>query len=107
MRRRLAEVVELQFGPLRVDATTHRAWVGEQELQLRPKEFAILTFLVRNGDNVATRTRILENVWGYDFDPLTNALDVHITSLRRRLKEASSQVRIRTMRGVGYRLEEK
>jgi len=106
MRRRHADVVESRFGPLRVDPTVHRAWAGERELELRPKEFAILSFLVRNGDNVATRTRILENVWGYDFDPLTNTLDVHITSLRSRLKAVSSSVRIRTVRGVGYRLEE-
>ena len=106
MRRRHAEVIELRLGPLRIDPITRRAFAEERELPLRPKEYAVLEFLVRNRGNLATRTRILENVWGYDFDPLTNTLDVHITSLRGKLKEASARIRIRTVRGVGYRLEE-
>jgi len=104
MRRRHADVVESSFGPLRLDPATHRAWAGDTELQLRPKEFAILAFLVRNRGNVCTRTRIMENVWGYDFDPLTNTLDVHIKALRNRLKDATAGVHIQTVRGVGYQL---
>ena len=105
MRRRHADVIELRLGALRIDPITHRAWVGDAELHLRPKEYAVLEFLVRNGGNVATRTRILENVWGYDFDPITNTLDVHVASLRSRLKEAAAPIRIRAVRGVGYQLE--
>jgi len=106
-RRRGADMVALELGPLRIDAVAHRVTVDGAELPLRPKEYAILAYLVRNAERVCSRTRILENVWGYDFDPMTNVLDVHIKSLRERLREAGGQVAIRTVRGMGYTVEER
>ena len=104
-RRRSQEIVSLIAANLTLNAVERRAEVDRQVLDLRPREFAVLEFLMRNQGRPASRTRILENVWGYDFDPATNVVDVHIARLRDKLQEKNAQVEIRTVRGVGYQLE--
>ena len=104
-RRRGQEIVSLVCADLSLNAVERRAEVGREVLDLRPREFALLEFLMRNQGRPASRTRILENVWGYDFDPATNVVDVHIARLREKLLALGSQVQIRTVRGVGYQLE--
>jgi len=106
LRRKGTEIAELQCGDLRIDILSHKAYIAGQELTLRPKEFAILEYLVRNKGRVLSRTQILENVWGYNFDPATNIVDVHIKSLREKIYTVSDEEYIRTIRGSGYSIDE-
>lgn len=102
LRRKQDKLTEFTHGSLKIDAVSHRVYVGEKEIFLRPKEFSILVYLVRNKGRVLSRTQILENIWGYDFNPSTNIVDVHIKALREKLKEYSLSDLIRSVRGVGY-----
>jgi len=102
LRRKQDTLTEFTYGKLRIDAVSHRVHAGTEEIMLRPKEFAILVYLVKNKGRVLSRTQILENIWGYDFNPNTNIVDVHINSLRERLKEHGLSGCIRSVRGVGY-----
>lgn len=105
LRRKQDKLTELICGELKIDALAHRAYVGDKEILLRPKEYAILVYLLRNKGRVLSRTQILENIWGYDFNPNTNIVDVHIKSLRERLDEANILNLIRSVRGVGYMID--
>jgi DNA-binding response OmpR family regulator len=102
LRRKQDTLTEFTYGMLKIDAVSHRVYAGTKEIILRPKEFAILMYLVKNRGRVLSRTQILENIWGYDFNPNTNIVDVHINSLRERLKEHDLAGCIRSVRGVGY-----
>lgn len=93
----------LTLGGITLDAERHRVSVGEGEVSLTFKEFALLQFLMENSGRVLTRDRILETVWGYDFEGETRTVDMHIKTLRQKLGEAGT--RIETVRGVGYRME--
>ena len=105
LRRRQDALVELRHKDLRIDVLSHRVFSGENEVVLRPKEYAILVYLVRNQGRVLSRTQIIENVWGYDFNPNTNIVDVHIKSLREKIGEFVSPDFIRSVRGTGYMVE--
>jgi len=105
MRRKHDSLVELRYQELRIDTLSHRVFVKDQEVLLSPKEYNILLFLLRNKGRVVSRTRILENVWGYDFNPNTNVVDVHIKSLREKIGEFIPSSFIRSVRGVGYVLD--
>jgi DNA-binding response OmpR family regulator len=102
LRRKQDQLTELTHGPLKIDAISHRVYAGGREVVLRPKEFSILMYLMKNKGRVLSRTQILENIWGYDFNPNTNIVDVHIKALREKLKEYSLTDLIRSVRGVGY-----
>ena len=102
LRRKQDTITEYTYGPLKIDAVSHRVHAGDEEILLRPKEFAILVYLVKNRGRVLSRTQILENIWGYDFNPNTNIVDVHIKALREKLKQYSLSECIRSVRGVGY-----
>lgn len=102
LRRKQDTLAEFSYGNLKIDAISHRVFAGDDEIVLRPKEFSILLYLIKNRGRVLSRTQILENIWGYDFNPNTNLVDVHIKSLRERLKEHSLSEYIRSVRGVGY-----
>jgi len=102
LRRKEDNLTEFTHGSLKIDAVSHRVFVGETEIFLRPKEFSILMYLVQNKGRVLSRTQILENIWGYDFNPNTNIVDVHIKALREKLKQYSFDESIRSVRGVGY-----
>ena len=94
---------ELVAGPLRIDLAGRRVMCRGQELELQPKQFELLTYLVRNRGTVLTRDQILHNVWGYDYTGDTRTVDVHVRWLREKLEEDPANPRlIQTMRGVGY-----
>ncbi len=94
----------LSCGDLRLDPGEPRALVAGRLVTLSPRERAMLEFLLRRRGEVVARADILEGVFGYDFDPGTNVIDVHIAHLRRKIGPGSA--RIETVRGVGYRLHE-
>ena len=105
LRRRQGKIIELIFGDLRVDTISHRAFFKNEEVILRPKEYAMLTHLLSNQGRILTRTQILENVWGYNYDPSTNIVDVYIKTLRQKLTPLFKKDIIRTVRGMGYMIE--
>ena len=76
-------------------------------IDLQPREFRLLEFLMRHADQVVTRTMLLEGVWDYHFDPGTNVIDVHISRLRKKIDEGFGAPMLHTVRGAGYRLGEK
>ena len=94
---------ELVAGPLRIDLAGRRVHCRGQAWELQPKQFDLLTYLVRNRGTVLTRDQLLHNVWGYDYVGDTRTVDVHIRWLREKLEEdpAIPQL-IQTVRGVGY-----
>jgi DNA-binding response OmpR family regulator len=102
MRRKQDKLTELTHHDLRVDTISHRVFVNDNEVLLRPKEYAILTYLLKNRGKVISRAQMLSDIWGYDFNPNTNFVDVHIKSLREKLGEFSALPFIQSVRGVGY-----
>jgi DNA-binding response OmpR family regulator len=97
---------ELIVGSLRVDAAAHRAFVADVELDLRPKEFALLLALVESAGKVLTRDQLLRDVWDLHWDSSTKTLDIHVHALRRKLGDRpDGQQWITTVRTVGYRFE--
>jgi len=107
LRRRRAGAPDtvLRVGDLELDLIARRARRGEATLELLPLEFRLLEFLMRNSDQVLTRTMIFESVWGYHFDPGTNVIDVHIARLRRKVDAGGGPTLIRTVRGCGYKIQ--
>jgi len=94
---------ELVVGPLRIDLAGRRVNCRGQELDLQPKQFELLTYLVRNRGTVLTRDQLLHNVWGYDYVGDTRTVDVHVRWLREKIEEDPANPRlIQTVRGVGY-----
>ncbi|HZO76102.1 MAG TPA: response regulator transcription factor [Ktedonobacteraceae bacterium] len=94
---------ELVAGPLRIDLAGRRVNCRGQDLELQPKQFELLTYLVRNRGTVLTRDQLLHNVWGYDYVGDTRTVDVHVRWLREKLEEDPANPRlIQTVRGVGY-----
>ncbi len=93
----------LQLGDLRVDRPARRAWLGERELTLRPKEFDLLTLFVTNPGVALTRARIMDAVWETSWLGSTKTLDTHVLALRNKLGADA----IATLRGVGYRFEQR
>ena len=97
---------ELVAGPLRIDLAGRRVICRDRELELQPKQFDLLTYLVRNRGTVLTRDQLLQNVWGYDYVGDTRTVDVHIRWLREKIEEDPANPRlIQTVRGVGYRFQ--
>jgi PAS domain S-box-containing protein len=94
----------LSFGDLEMNRVTHRVICGDVELSPTPREYGILERLLMHSGEVVTRTELRETVFGLEFDPGTNAIDVHIRHLRQKLEEARSECRVTTVRGVGFRL---
>jgi len=101
--RRTPDIVsELSLNDLRVDLLARRVYRGKREIILTQKEFSLLEYLLRNKGRVLSRTQIIENVWGYDFTPGTNIVDVHIKSLREKVNKGFERQLIHTVRGTGY-----
>jgi two-component system, OmpR family, response regulator len=94
----------MQVGPLIVNLITHEVRVGKEKVELTVREFSLLELLMRSPGRVFTRTQILEHVWGYDFDPQTNVVDVYIRRLRSKVDAKPDAPLIETVRGVGYRM---
>jgi two-component system OmpR family response regulator len=78
---------------------------GGQTIELQPREFQLLEFLLRHAGQVVTRTMLLEGVWDYHFDPQTNVIDVHISRLRSKIDRGFDRPLLHTVRGAGYRLD--
>ncbi len=96
---------ELKAADLVVDVAAHRVWRAGREISLTNKEYALLVYLLRNRNRVLTRTAIIEHVWGLNYDPMTNIVDVHIRALRAKMDKDFDVPLITTVRGVGYMLE--
>ncbi|HYI14909.1 MAG TPA: response regulator transcription factor [Thermomicrobiales bacterium] len=98
--------VQRQSGNLRVSPAERRAWLGETEISLRPREFDLLAYLIRNQALALSRQQILDGAWGNDFVGDERTVDVHIKGLRDLVEDDPRHpTRIVTVRGVGYRFE--
>jgi two-component system OmpR family response regulator len=97
-----AEPTRLTVGDLSLDLLTRRVQRGGEIIELRPREFALLEYLMRNAGRVVSKTSILSHVWGYNFDPNTNVVDVLVSRLRDRIDRTFPAKLLHTVRGVGY-----
>jgi DNA-binding response OmpR family regulator len=95
---------ELEVDDLRLDIRRRRAQRDGRTIELSPKEFSLLEFMMRNQGRVVTRTQILDHLWGYDFATDSNLVDVYVAYLRRKVDKGAERALIRTVRGVGYAL---
>ena len=96
----------LSEGTLRLDPAAKRAWRGETELHLSPKEFALLELFLRHPGTVLTRSQILDAAWDFAYDGTSNVVDQYVTYLRRKIDTPFGQHDIETVRGMGYRLRQ-
>jgi two-component system OmpR family response regulator len=94
----------LQIGDLEMDLLSRVVKRGGRVLELQPREFRLLEYLMRHAGQVVTRTMLLENVWDYHFDPQTNVIDVHISRLRAKIDRGFEHSLLHTVRGAGYLL---
>jgi heavy metal response regulator len=101
-RRAEAESPLLQVADLTLDPATRFVSRGDEQIELTAKEFALLAYFMRNPGRVLTRTMIAEHVWDYDFDPMTNVIDVYVNYLRKKIEAGGEPKLIHTVRGVGY-----
>jgi two-component system, OmpR family, copper resistance phosphate regulon response regulator CusR len=107
MRRGGAGRTELlHYGPVALDRLKHRVQVKGKKLELTPKEFQLLEHFLLRPEIVIRRTELLEKVWDMHFDPESNVVDVHVGNLRRKLDLAAGESLIRTVRGVGFRIQQ-
>jgi two-component system OmpR family response regulator len=97
-----APVTTLTLEDLEVDLLSRRVTRGGQEIELRPREFTLLEYLLRNAGRVVSKTMILSHVWGYQFDPQTNVVDVLVSRLREKIDKPFARPLLHTVRGVGY-----
>ena len=93
---------DLAFDDLRLDPVRHQAWRAERELGLTRTEFALLELFLENPGRVLTRSIIYERVWGYDFGPSSNSLDVYVGYLRRKTEAVGEPRLLHTVRGIGF-----
>ena len=91
-----------RVGDLELDRLSHTVARGGKPIPLQPREFRLLEYLMRNAEKVVTRTMLLEQVWGYHFDPQTNVIDVHVSRLRAKIDKGFSPPLLHTVRGAGY-----
>jgi heavy metal response regulator len=98
---------ELQVGDLVLDTAMHQVCRNGAPIELTAKEFALLEYLMRHPDQVFSRSVISEHVWNYEFDSVTNVIDVHIKNLRRKVDGPFEKKLIHTVRGVGYRISDR
>ena len=99
-----APQTRLSVGDLEMDLLARTVKRAGRPIELLPREFALLEYLMRNAGSVVTRTMMLENVWDYHFDPQTNVIDVHIARLRQKIDKDFPAPLIHTVRGAGYSL---
>jgi two-component system, OmpR family, response regulator len=95
---------DLSVADLRLEPLSRRVTRAGQSIQLQPREFRLLEYLMRHSGQVVTRTMLLENVWDYHFDPQTNVIDSHISKLRRKIDFGFGVPLLHTVRGAGYKL---
>lgn len=99
-----AEETRLQVGDLEIDLIRHTVSRSGQDIPLQPREFRLLSYLMKNADRVVTRTMLLEAVWDFHFDPNTNVVETHISRLRNKIDKPFDRPLIHTVRGTGYSL---
>jgi len=104
VRRRMiaSPQTKLQADDLEIDLLTRQVKRGGRLVELLPREYRLLEYLMRHAGHLVTRTMLFEEVWGYHYDPQTNVIDVHIGKLRRKLEEGGRPQLIHTVRGSGY-----
>ena len=103
--RRFEETLELHVGDLTLDLVRHEARRGKHIIELTAKEFALLEYLMRHPGQVLTRTQLIDAVWRYDLEALSNVVDIYIHYLREKIDRGFSRPLIKTVRGVGYKID--
>jgi two-component system OmpR family response regulator len=101
----VAETTRLTAGDLVMDLLTREVSRGGKKIELQPREFSLLEYLLRHTGKVVSKTMIMDHVWDYHFDPMTNVVEVRISSLRDKIDKNFDQKLIHTIRGVGYVLK--
>ncbi|MEX2451372.1 MAG: response regulator transcription factor [Rhodospirillales bacterium] len=102
----VSEKTVFKVGDLELDLLTRSVTRAGRKIDLQPREFKLLEFLMRHSGQVVTRTMLLEGVWDYHFDPKTNVIDVHISRLRQKIDKDFDASLLHTVRGAGYSLRE-
>ena len=107
-RRAVPEEQETRYvvGDLVLDRLAHRVTRGGEPIQLQPREYRLLEYLMKHAGQVVTRTMLLENVWDYHFDPQTNVIDVHVSRLRAKIDKSFDRPLLHTVRGAGYMIRD-
>jgi heavy metal response regulator len=105
-REGLSKSPRLQVGDLTLDTLTREAWRAQRKIELTSKEYVILEYFMHHPNMVITRTMLEEHAWDYEFDSISNLIDVYIRRLRRKIDERGQNSLIQTVRGAGYRLRE-
>jgi two-component system OmpR family response regulator len=96
----------LRVGGLELDRLSHKLTREGKEIQIQPREFRLLEYLMKHAGQVVTRTMLLENVWDYHFDPQTNVIDVHMSRLRSKIDKGYDTPLLHTIRGSGYMIRD-
>lgn len=104
-REGISKSPELRVGDLTLNTLTRQVWRGQRPIELTTKEYVILEYIMSHPNVVVTRTMIEEHAWDYDFDSLSNLVDVYIRRLRRKIDTEREDSLIQTVRGAGYRLK--
>ena len=99
------QVTVLKAGDLEMNLLSRKVTRAGQKIDLQPREFRLLEYLMRHAGQVVTRTMLLEKVWDYTFDPQTNVIDVHVSRLRAKIDKEFDEPLLHTVRGSGYRLQ--
>jgi two-component system OmpR family response regulator len=102
--QRVDQETTLAVGDLRMDLLARQVTRSGKPIDLQPREFKLLEYLMRHAEQAVTRTMLLENVWDYHFDPQTNVIDAHISKLRQKIDAPFDKPLLHTIRGVGYKL---
>jgi DNA-binding response OmpR family regulator len=105
-REAFSKSPRLQVGDLTLDTLTREAWQAQNKIELTNKEYVILEYFMRHPNTVITRTMLEEHAWDYEFDSISNLIDVYIRRLRRKIDKKGRASPIQTVRGAGYRLRE-
>jgi two-component system, OmpR family, response regulator len=104
LTRRSSAETKLQVGDLEMDLLARTVTRAEQPIELLPREFRLLEYLMRHAGHIVTRTMLLEKVWDHHFDPQTNVIDVHVSRLRQKIDKGFDHALLHTVRGAGYSL---
>jgi two-component system, OmpR family, response regulator len=104
LTRRSSAETRLHIGDLEMDLLSRTVTRGGQTIELLPREFRLLEYLMRHAGHIVTRTMLLEKVWDHHFDPQTNVIDVHVSRLRQKIDKGFDNPLLQTIRGAGYSL---
>ncbi|MDX1608306.1 MAG: response regulator transcription factor [Candidatus Spechtbacterales bacterium] len=96
----------LKIHDITLDPGKYEVYKKDKKIDMTPKEFALLEYLMRNPNRVLTREQILSHLWGFDFDGFSNVVDVHIKNLRKKINDSNRKNILETVRGVGYKIKE-